>query len=249
MARVSRSPSELSKQLDEQLRFIKNSAQSFDEGFDGEAKRLAVTIRVLVHDTGQSHSLLTQLGLKKAAQFHDLSIPFDPTNRAPHSGLTRFWLRSGGVSILPLFDECSVSPRLVSFDVWWNGIAFVDKGRVEYSRKNIVLALANEDGGAHVAPTLDGQYANLSRNNSLGWTETRDGVERPAPDQVPAAVRHIAHELLKSLDWGYKFDEPDRTSPGVLVHGVAIREKKPKVGRNASCPCGSGKKYKKCHGA
>jgi preprotein translocase subunit SecA len=22
-----------------------------------------------------------------------------------------------------------------------------------------------------------------------------------------------------------------------------------KVGRNASCPCGSGKKYKRCHGA
>ncbi|MGH9167665.1 MAG: SEC-C metal-binding domain-containing protein, partial [Acidimicrobiia bacterium] len=24
---------------------------------------------------------------------------------------------------------------------------------------------------------------------------------------------------------------------------------KEKVGRNAPCPCGSGKKYKKCHGA
>jgi uncharacterized protein YecA (UPF0149 family) len=23
----------------------------------------------------------------------------------------------------------------------------------------------------------------------------------------------------------------------------------PKVGRNDPCPCGSGKKYKKCHGA
>ena len=27
------------------------------------------------------------------------------------------------------------------------------------------------------------------------------------------------------------------------------REKRPKVGRNAPCPCGSGKKYKHCHGA
>ena len=25
--------------------------------------------------------------------------------------------------------------------------------------------------------------------------------------------------------------------------------KKPKVGRNDLCPCGNGKKYKKCHGA
>jgi preprotein translocase subunit SecA len=27
-----------------------------------------------------------------------------------------------------------------------------------------------------------------------------------------------------------------------------IRREQPKVGRNAPCPCGSGKKYKQCHG-
>ena len=30
---------------------------------------------------------------------------------------------------------------------------------------------------------------------------------------------------------------------GTVVHDA------PKVGRNDVCPCGSGKKYKKCHGA
>jgi len=28
-----------------------------------------------------------------------------------------------------------------------------------------------------------------------------------------------------------------------------VRHDGPKVGRNDPCPCGSGKKYKKCHGA
>ena len=28
-----------------------------------------------------------------------------------------------------------------------------------------------------------------------------------------------------------------------------VRRDTPKVGRNEPCPCGSGKKYKKCHGA
>jgi preprotein translocase subunit SecA len=28
-----------------------------------------------------------------------------------------------------------------------------------------------------------------------------------------------------------------------------VRRSEPKVGRNDPCPCGSGKKYKKCHGA
>ena len=30
---------------------------------------------------------------------------------------------------------------------------------------------------------------------------------------------------------------------------VTVRRDSPKVGRNDPCPCGSGKKYKKCHGA
>ena len=64
MAKVPRAGNELRRQLDEQQRFIKNSAQSFDDGFEGEAKRLALTIRVLVHDTSQSHSLLSQVDKK-----------------------------------------------------------------------------------------------------------------------------------------------------------------------------------------
>jgi preprotein translocase subunit SecA len=31
--------------------------------------------------------------------------------------------------------------------------------------------------------------------------------------------------------------------------GQPVRRSEPKVGRNDPCPCGSGKKYKKCHGA
>ena len=33
------------------------------------------------------------------------------------------------------------------------------------------------------------------------------------------------------------------------VKTAPIRRDEPKVGRNDPCPCGSGKKYKKCHGA
>ena len=35
---------------------------------------------------------------------------------------------------------------------------------------------------------------------------------------------------------------------GEEVKGETVRREKPKVGRNDPCPCGSGKKYKKCHG-
>ena len=41
---------------------------------------------------------------------------------------------------------------------------------------------------------------------------------------------------------------PVRTG-GDDAHVKTIRRDEPKVGRNDPCPCGSGKKYKKCHGA
>jgi hypothetical protein len=40
---------------------------------------------------------------------------------------------------------------------------------------------------------------------------------------------------------------PPRTGGDDSVRQVKRDE--PKVGRNDPCPCGSGKKYKKCHGA
>jgi uncharacterized protein YchJ len=41
--------------------------------------------------------------------------------------------------------------------------------------------------------------------------------------------------------------KPGRTGGDDVVRQV--RRDEPKVGRNDPCPCGSGKKYKKCHGA
>jgi hypothetical protein len=36
-----------------------------------------------------------------------------------------------------------------------------------------------------------------------------------------------------------------------VTHGTAqpYRREEPKLGRNDPCPCGSGRKFKKCHGA
>jgi preprotein translocase subunit SecA len=42
-------------------------------------------------------------------------------------------------------------------------------------------------------------------------------------------------------------DEPGQ--PEIQLPKVTIRRETPKVGRNDPCPCGSGKKFKNCHGA
>jgi preprotein translocase subunit SecA len=47
---------------------------------------------------------------------------------------------------------------------------------------------------------------------------------------------------LKASDAGYQVVQRDSG------RGVELRRDAPKVGRNDPCPCGSGKKYKQCHG-
>jgi len=45
---------------------------------------------------------------------------------------------------------------------------------------------------------------------------------------------------------------PPEAAPGeqeIVLPSVTIRRETPKVGRNEPCPCGSGKKFKACHGA
>ncbi|HSY53157.1 MAG TPA: SEC-C metal-binding domain-containing protein, partial [Opitutaceae bacterium] len=43
--------------------------------------------------------------------------------------------------------------------------------------------------------------------------------------------------------------EPPAGQKEITLPAVTIRRELPKVGRNDPCPCGSGKKYKHCHGA
>ena len=52
---------------------------------------------------------------------------------------------------------------------------------------------------------------------------------------------HEVSQFVKEDD-GWKFDD------GELVGEKPVLREEPKVGRNDPCPCGSGKKYKKCCG-
>ena len=69
------------------------------------------------------------------------------------------------------------------------------------------------------------------------FTEMVDSVKRDA-------VRYLFHvELAKPKT------EPQRVEPGPVGPTPAKQAVSDKIGRNDPCPCGSGKKYKRCHGA
>jgi len=69
-------------------------------------------------------------------------------------------------------------------------------------------------------------------------------MSHPAAEAVPAfaAARSQATAAAPSAA-----PRPARTGGDDVIK--TVRRDEPKVGRNDPCPCGSGKKYKKCHGA
>lgn len=250
---------ELEAHLDEQLAFLESSCNSFDTGFEGEAKRLAVSLRVLLHDTKHSKSLLGQLN-KKAAKFRDTAFEFDPDNKLTHGGLV--FIATGKLEtryVAMLDDIPEPNNKNVSFEDWWNSPVFVDKQKRQLSRKELILIAANQDGGAHVDPSLNETYAALSKDNTLGWVANDGDGEKPMGGPERAAIRQIAHETLKTFKPGYS--KKPQHEADVIFGGMSVVEgvpkgmpkpqlvaKKRKIGRNEPCPCGSGKKYKRCHG-
>ena len=259
----SRNPDELIELIEEQLKFIANSAMSFDCGFEGESKRIALSVRVLAHNTDRSASLLNQAGRVEAVGFVDSCIPFDPQNQFSHCGLVKYLHIGGSVRPVPLFEDSPAKPRIIPLSDWWNGIVFVGNDGAVFSRRDIVLTMANKEGGGHVDPRLDPEYAALTRSNPPGWTTHSSDIVMPAANPVPAALRQIAHEVLATLMKGYVAPRPElpegafiSTSP--IVHfasqppqmpaGNTVKKKVPRVGRNDPCRCGSGEKHKKCCG-
>lgn len=200
MPKVPQSGDDLRRLLVEQTGFMNRSASAYDAGFLDEAKRLAVSIRVLVHDTAKSTSLLTQLG-EKERLFYDTAVPNDDGNLLAYGALVQMALSQSGAVHLPYLDDPlpDAKPSWVPFQKWWARIIFVNPERLALSRKDLVLAVANQDGGAHVDPSLDEPYAKL-REASLGWVYQNEASHYRVRDAELAAVRQIAHEVLKTFD-------------------------------------------------
>src|SRR5881397_3394256 len=63
------------------------------------------------------------------------------------------------------------------------------------------------------------------------------------PQHLPSVAREIERrQQRQQKDWQYQTGPAQAEAPKPVRVGA-------KVGRNDPCPCGSGKKYKKCHGA
>lgn len=251
MSQVKQTISELEEHLRDHFLFLRASSEAFDAGRTGEAKRIAVSLRVMFHDTKTSHSLLGQLN-RLSGHFISTAMPHAPENQSTHGGLIMTAMKGNATTYNAPLDE-SITFRWLAFDEWWTEVVFVDDRREVLTRRNLVRAVSDQDGGAHVDPSLSETYARLSRHNSLGWVINPGDYSIPNAER--AAVRQISHEVLKTFDPQYK-KKSEIEADLIVGATMVIRGSKPpplprpaQFGRNERCPCGSGIKFKRCHGA
>lgn len=213
---IKQSKDELLKHLEEQFQFIFLSSISFDKGCLAEAKRLATCLRTLLQDTNKSVSLLRQLDMKNI-DFYDTAGTYNTKiHWTAYHPLASVLYGEGSIPkyFAPLDSVPKENIKWIPFTEWWNKKVIVDSSKNKFSRERLLRYVANQDGGAHVDPSLDEKYYQLSRKNALGEKYFKNGkwfdMERPEL----ASIRQMAHEvqttLLKHYPTLNKFIDPNK---------------------------------------
>jgi hypothetical protein len=250
--KIPQSEAELKIHLQDQLALMARSCSYFDKGEKAEIKRIAQALRILLHDTRHSKSLLGQLG-KKQLLFVDTAMTQHPMNLLGTTGLCGLVMGPPP----PRYVASACTPFemvhwMIPFESWWHDtVISVPSESYLISRSALVLTRADQDGGAHVDPRLEEWYYRTSREN-VGGMMAVDGSDLGS--YVDASIRQIAFELEHSISYGWTSVPEDLTGDdrvredheysgfnnGPTYHTIV------RVPRNL-CPCRSGLTYQMCH--
>ena len=221
----SRTPEEINNSFNHQCDYLYRSCRAFDAGQENEALRLSTTLRVLLHQTPKSNSLLNQMGKLRTLDYvdsgvrrdlftkivnQDASPGFVYNYKPADTGLViSSFIGNEFKFIAPLVKNrfnpndpkfhCIVPTR--KYSEWWEDKFIEVSNDHSFSRKDIVLALANKEGGAHLDPDIEAKFDDLFRD-SMGMWGGSDNIEFQSvkPNIAYATVRQIAYEIMATFD-------------------------------------------------
>jgi hypothetical protein len=200
----------LEEKYEEFLELLACLCECYDtSGKEIIALSISTAIRVLVHDTNSSTSLLSHLN-KKSVQF--VSTNFVQRNESIHLGLVRRINvgvtdgKGGEAKYWPLCGEryfpCPKERHLLTFQNWWDEERVFESNNSILTRHDLILAVSNKDGGAHFDTKVQKKYDDFRHTWSGGSTlvGVKSGLRR-GYDNIPVypAVRQIGYEILCTL--------------------------------------------------
>jgi hypothetical protein len=197
--RVARTKSDLKQELEDQLDILRMSCTAYDSGTEAAGKSIGGSLRLLLYSHRQSRGLLDQLGYR-SDRFISTATERKKNEIGPFVPLLIMNVMPDQVRWKPrlgMDPQCKESRKLTFVD-WWSEIVVIDTKHVRFSRMDLVMHVADTDGGAHVDPGLEESYMDLSRANSLGYEfgeNTTPFLGRP----VLACLRQIAQEVIATL--------------------------------------------------
>jgi len=128
-------------------------------------------------------SVIAYLVPSVSSNTHSNEKTFFNSLLAPYHGLVGMNIGMGKSEFIA---RCLMSPRpnasypMISFDKWQKAIIINDHNGISYTREQLIVAVAEQDGGIKVASGLDPSYIELARKRGVGWRIGRPGAqERP----------------------------------------------------------------------
>ena len=119
--------------------------------------------------------------------------------------------------------------------------------------RTVVLSIVDNKWREHLAE-MDYLRSGVGLR-AMGQRDPLTEYQREAFDMFAAMVDSVKEDAVKYLYHAQVVQQQAKPDPVVQLGGTggaALKKQatsEGKVGRNEPCPCGSGKKYKKCHGA
>ena len=182
--------------LKKQLSFLERSCAAYDQGCNDEAIRIATVIRVIIHNTKSSTSLLKHLNATTINLLTSVNPVISESDPIFMLGMGK--LING--QYLPKLELAS--GELIPVSKWWSQTVMKNGNIISLTRKNIVLTAANKDGGAHVDAKLTPAYEELAKDGAMGTSVQYNPLTgykvEPDTDAHLLSLRQMGFELLNS---------------------------------------------------
>lgn len=212
--RIPRTRGETRQKLRDAVSLLMFNVSGYDEGKLFCVDGISNSLRILLHHTeqGKHKSLLQQLGIRSVRFFTMAPRGPIPENVQEPSvcGLFTVQLTEERADFLPHVYSPRNNSRL-PFQEWWNLPILRGVDGTKLSRRDIVMAMADQDG-SHADPAFERPYARLRSGELLGWQEYK------IPGAPGIQIRCSNSSGSKSVAVGYvnhDGEEPaDRNTPG-----------------------------------